>query len=165
MAKNPATDWSDEDEAQANAPAAPAPAAAAKAPAPAPAADQSSEQDEKPVVAPAVQKDNFPTSQGEAYALLLKLQRHKYLGANASKADKANHAQYHRLCNHVFAVQQGTPQTNVDATSKHAFIGLSVSDRTRFEYEARTSLVVKKLLAAHDALVKENAELKKIIAE
>ena len=163
--KSPETNWEDGDEAVVEQ--------SATAAADAPSANSEKTENETPAkvtaaptpAAAVVEKDNFPTDLGEAFALLRKTQRHKFLGPNPSKEDKANHLKYRRLCEHVFKAQQGTPTTHVDATSKHAFIGLSVSDRSRWELEARTNPTVKKLLAAHDALAKENAELKKIITD
>ena len=154
----PAVNWADNDDAaEASAPVA------ASAPAPAPAGEEVEPVVAEPAAAQAEpEKDDFPADTDKAYALLRELSKFKRLGPKPTPEQRAGNAKHRRLRKHILALQQGLPHVQTDAHSVGAFIGLSLTERTRWTLKARTDLDFKKLLAAHDALAKENAELKKL---
>ena len=164
-ANKPATNWEDGDEAQEAA--APAPAATPAAATVAGAKDESHTEDEgekaskAAAPAPAEDPDNFPTDYKAALKLRGELSKFAHIGDKPTPEQTKGHAKYDRLGHHIHKLQQGLPHIHVDATHKGAFAGLHVSDRTKWEYAARTNPDIKKLLAAHDALAAELEKLKK----
>jgi len=163
-ANKPATNWEDGDDVQEAA--APAPASTPADSKIAGAKDESHIEDEvekskkAAAPAPAEEPDNFPSDYKAALKLRGELSRFAHIGDKPTPEQTKGHAKYARLSAHIHKLQQGLPHIHVDATSKGAFAGLHVSDRTKWEYLARTSPDVKKLLAAHDALVAELTKLK-----
>lgn len=123
-----------------------------------------------PPVSPAPQrpqaqeKDAFPDDWEKANELLRELSRFRRLGDRPTPEQRAGHWKYHRLCKHMHAAQQGLPVISTNSHSVGAFVGLSISDKTRWATKARTDRDFKKLLAAHNALAKENAELKELLS-
>lgn len=118
----------------------------------------------EPPPAPAsTQGDSFPSDLNKALELFRSLSRFNRLGGRPTPEQLAGHAQLQRLRPHIKRLQQGNPVVETTALTPGAFIGLQVSARTKLEYQARINPDVKNILAAHDALAKENAELKELL--
>lgn len=111
--------------------------------------------------------DDFPGDLKAALVLLKQLQGAAKLPDRPTPQQLARKAKYLRLKKHVSKLQEGLPTIQTDAHSPAAFIGLHHAslERTKLEHLARSNPLIKKLLAERDALKKENAELKTLLAK
>jgi hypothetical protein len=118
-------------------------------------------------VAPVEEADNFPADLKESLVLLKQMQGAAKLPDKPTPQQRAKREKYLRLKKHVGKLQEGLPTIQTDAHSPAAFIGLHHASlqQTKLEHLARTNPLVKKLLAERDALKKENAELKGLLAK
>jgi hypothetical protein len=195
MSTTPATDWPiEEDDAEVlnpegnafvSAPAGPPSEPKAEATLPAASQTQPEKVEEakapdapKPPVNPAtpppaappavkVEDEPFPNDLAKALDLEKKLRGNARLGDKPTPAQRAAHARYQALRKHIYELQNGKPEKPMTAHSAGAFVGIhnAASTTTRWTIKARSDLDFKALLAAHDALAKENAELKKLLEE
>lgn len=147
-------DWQIEDDATES------PAVAPQAAPVAPVEETIGEEVSPAPVAVVVVDEKLPDNFADAIKLVQSLSKFARLQPNPTPEQVAGHSKLIAARKLAFELQQGLPSRPTIAGEA---VGLSVSDRLKWTLLARQNPDVKKLLAAYDAAVKENAELKELL--